>query len=226
MDKLSSIIDAFNKKLISEKTLAQELEMDIMRIEKNQQVQNAKVCGRIVDAEINKSNNLYSFSPEELLINKECYKSIIDFLLFVKSIIGSIPFQILLEFVVFKVTQKELAEKYHYSRGGIASSIYWSRLKVSKALELYPSKLVLLEDCYTSLTYFSFGFSNFKSAKIGFTFENLKAVCVDSFLRINKKTGKRKYVYKTKCMIPEYINSPNTVCTLCKDCTRKDKNRV
>ena len=212
----------FNNKEISEEKLALELDLDYIRMRKNQNIKQAKICGRLADNEISKALPLYAISPEDLLIEKERLASIVRFLSFVKSTIGSIPFQIFVEFVIFKESQSSLAEKYHCSRSGISMSIWRSRLKVYEALELLPSKKVLLQECYDSLVYSSPIIEHDKSSKIGFVFESLRSVCVDSYWRVNPKTKKKRFVCKTRCMLPEYINNPDVVCTLCKKCSRKN----
>lgn len=220
MDGLSSLIDAYNHKLISDKVLSEALESDFMRLERNQMVKQAKVFNRLIDNELTISNMPYAKSPEEIVVDSERYRDIVDFLLFLRIILGDIRFEIFISFVLFHVPQKELAIKYHYSRGGIASLVYFSKLKIQSALEQFPSKKVVFDNFYDALVYYVPPPESGNSSKVGFVFESLKQTTCESYWKENKKTHRKKYVVKKKCMIPEYIGE-GTICTLCLHCSRK-----
>ena len=226
MDRLASMLDMYNNHLLSEEDLSAELEADLFRLERNQMVKQVKIYNRIVSKELSSSNISYVESPEEILIEKEKGNDVTLCLLFIRYILGKKPFEIFFENVVCKVPQKVLAERYHYSRGGIASLIYYSRLKIQNALEKYPSKKKMFSECYESLNYHYPSTYASSSSKVGFLFEAFKAVCIYTGWHYSKKSKRKIFSSKTMCMIPEYLEGAcghrKFVCPLCVKCSRKD----
>lgn len=227
VDRLATLLDDYEKKKVSLSRVKEALDFDFWKTEYNQGVKQTKLVDRIVDREIGSSNLSFAKSPEDILIERERFSDIIKCLELIRSILGDKAFFILFENSVFGTPQVLLMKKYHYSKSGLSLLISRSKLKIVDFFDKYPSYKPLYRDCFESLVYKGVNIDRAsKSIGVGFLFEHLKNVGYDGEWKTSKKTGVKRFVVKSKCMIPEYLEETSgcsdIICPICAKCKRRN----
>lgn len=220
MKHIDKLLQAFRDGVISQARLERDMGYIGMLEEFREDSMNQRLIEKLIE-----ESAAYPVvkTPEEVVIEQESQQEILEFLSWLREVIGEKDWELFYEIVVEKRIQREIGVQFNLNQSSVSRKFERIQSKIKNVLQYFEGNLDSLRDCLTppQSTKVASGPSS-----LGYPQDFLQAVNIGGHWGVSKQK-KEVYISEDTCLIPEYLEkafgNEAPVCTMCeggKKCRR------